>query len=97
MGNGDTGMNEESGMLGIKRADGREGTRDSDTVRGSGEEEKLKHDGEEEIQADVMLPGIKPGPGAAIHKGLFRSSVFTLKISFGHEGYCSGRTSCLHM
>jgi hypothetical protein len=37
MGNGDTGMKEKSGILGIKRAVGSEGRRDSDTVRVSRE------------------------------------------------------------
>ena len=40
MGNGDTGMKEESGILGIKRARGREGRRDSDTLRVSIEEKR---------------------------------------------------------
>jgi len=40
MGNGDTGMKEESGILGIKRAVGTEGMRDSDTVKVSTEEKR---------------------------------------------------------
>jgi hypothetical protein len=40
MGNGDTGMKEESGILGIKRAVETEGMRDSDTVRVSTEEKR---------------------------------------------------------
>lgn len=40
MGNGDTGMKEEAGILGIKRAVRREGRRDSDTVRVSRKEKR---------------------------------------------------------